>query len=201
MQQGVPVLLASRSGSTLDGLKSCRFDWLEEATYANPFNAASDISALYIVPPEIDDMLSPVRAFIDYALKKGVSRLVLLSTSSIECGGPAHGQIHEYIKSLNVEYGIIRRTFSYYPRLAKFRWTRWLKNSAQQHGSKRTSLKLSFFRLSERAGKFVLPPIMARFLSFRPRILPVLLSVCSRTKSHIILITWFWDQNYSHMMM
>ena len=121
VQQGVPVLLASRSGSTLDGLKSCRFDWLEEATYANPFNAVSDILALYIVPPEIDDMLPPVRAFIDYALEKGVNRLVLVSASSIECGGPAHGQIHEYVKSLNVEYGILRRKFSCLSISANFR--------------------------------------------------------------------------------
>ena len=112
-QQGEPVLLASRSGSSLHDLQACRFDWLDDTTYENPFKVTSGISALYIVPPEIDDMLSPVRAFIDYARGKGVSRFVLLSSSAIESGGPAHGKIHEYIESLNVEYGILRRMSSF----------------------------------------------------------------------------------------
>ncbi|KAL8783444.1 MAG: hypothetical protein Q9195_009386 [Heterodermia aff. obscurata] len=129
-QEGFEVLVASRSGSVPDGIKSCRFDWLDESTYANPFEAASDISALYIVAPRTIDMLTPTKgsveigacmsyfsnanpeiysSFIDYALEKGVKRFVLLSASSIQCGDPAHGKIHEYIKSLNVEYGVLRR--------------------------------------------------------------------------------------------
>ena len=110
-QEGYPLLVASRSGPRTDGIKSCHFDWLDESTYASPFEAASDISALYIVAPRTLDMLTPTKGFIDYALKKGVKRFVLLSASSIECGDPAHGKIHEYIKSLNVEYGVIRRMY------------------------------------------------------------------------------------------
>ena len=57
------------------------------------------------------DMLTPTKAFVSYALEKGVKRFVLLSASLAECGGPApHGQVHEYIKSLGVEYGVLRRT-------------------------------------------------------------------------------------------
>lgn len=111
-ENGVSTLLASRSGSAPEGLRGCRFDWLEESTYENPFNAVSDITAMYIVAPQTLDMLTPAKAFVDYALGKGVNRFVLLSASSIECGGPAHGQIHEYIKSLDVEYGVLRRTFT-----------------------------------------------------------------------------------------
>ena len=110
-QDGFPVLVASRSGSVPDGIESCRFDWFDESTYSNPFKAASDISALYIVAPRALDMLTPTKGFIDHALKKGVKRFVLLSASSIECGDPAHGKIHEYIKSLNVEYGVLRRMY------------------------------------------------------------------------------------------
>ena len=110
-QEGYPVLVTSRSGSTPDGIKGCRFDWLDESTYANPFEAASDISALYIVAPRTLDMLTPTKGFIDYALKKWVKRFVLLSASSIQCGDPAHGKIHEYIRSLNVEYGVLRRMY------------------------------------------------------------------------------------------
>ena len=110
-QEGYPVLVASRSGSKADGINGCHFDWLDKSTYGNPFEAASDISALYIVAPRTLDMLTPTKGFIDYALKKGVKRFVLLSASSIECGDPAHGKIHEYIKSLNVEYGVIRRMY------------------------------------------------------------------------------------------
>ena len=112
-QEGFPVLVASRSGSVADGIKGCRFDWLDESTYANPFEAASDISALYIVAPRSLDVLASTKGFIDYALKKGVKRFVLLSASSIECGDPVHGKVHEYIKSLNVEYGVLRRMYCY----------------------------------------------------------------------------------------
>ena len=110
-QEGFQVLVASRSGAVRDGIKSCRFDWLDESTYSNPFEAASDISALYIVAPRTVDLLTPTKGFVDYALKKGVKRFVLLSASSVQCGDPAHGKIHEYIKSLNVEYGVLRRTY------------------------------------------------------------------------------------------
>ena len=109
-ENGVPFLLASRSGSAPEGLRGCRFDWFDEGTYENPFKAASDITAVYIVAPGTLDMLTPTKAFVDYALGKGVKRMVFLSASLAECGGPAHGQIHEYIKSLDVEYGVLRRT-------------------------------------------------------------------------------------------
>lgn len=111
-QDRVPVILASRSASAPDGLRGCHFDWLNESTYENPFEAASDISAMYIVPPQTPDMFPPTKSFVDYAIVKGVKRFVLLSASAIERGGPAHGKIHEYIKSLNVEYGVLRRTYS-----------------------------------------------------------------------------------------
>lgn len=111
-KEGLPVLVASRSGSAPDGVKSCQFDWLDESTYDNPFEAASDISAMYLVAPRAMDMLTPMEPFIDSAVKKGVKRFVLLSASSIKCGDAAHGKVHEYIKSLNVEYGVIRRMCS-----------------------------------------------------------------------------------------
>ena len=112
-QESFPVLVASRSGSVPNDIKSCRFDWLDESTYPNPFEAASDISALYIVAPQTLDIVTPMKGFIDYALKRGVQRFVLLTASNIECGDPAHGKIHEYIKSLNVDYGVLRRMYLY----------------------------------------------------------------------------------------
>lgn len=112
-QDNIPVLVASRSGSSAGAANSCRFDWTDESTYGNPFEAASDISSLYIVAPEGFDLLKATNPFIDYALKNGVKRLVFLSASSIECGEPVHGKVHEYIKSLGVEYGILRRKCSH----------------------------------------------------------------------------------------
>ena len=112
-QENIPVIVASRSGSAADGVKSCRFDWNDESTYANPFEAASDISSLYIVAPQALHLLNTTKPFIDYALKQGVKRFVFLSASSIECGDPAHGKVHEYIKSLGVEYGVLRRKCSH----------------------------------------------------------------------------------------
>ena len=67
---------------------------------------------MYLVPPQTPEMFPPTKSFVDYAIAKGVKRFVLLSASSIECGGPAHGKIHEYISSLNVDYAVLRRTSS-----------------------------------------------------------------------------------------
>ena len=110
-QEDIPVLMTSRSGSAAPGFASCRFDWLDESTFDNPSKAAPDISALYIVAPQALDLLDSTKPFIDYALKKGVKRFVLLSASSIESGDPAHGKVHEYISTLGVEWGVLRRTY------------------------------------------------------------------------------------------
>lgn len=101
----ITYILASRSS------KDCKFDWLDEATYINPFSKAPDITAVYLIAPGVTDILTPMKKFIDLAGTKGVKRFVLLSASIIDKGGPAHGQVHEYLAGLGVDYAVLRPTW------------------------------------------------------------------------------------------
>jgi festuclavine dehydrogenase len=112
-----PFLVASRSVAIDHPHKQARFDWLKEETYENPFSVASangtgPISTVYLVPPPIFDLAPPMIKFIDFARPKGVRRFVLLSASTIDKGGPAMGQVHEYLANLDgIEYTVLRPTW------------------------------------------------------------------------------------------
>ena len=110
-KQGTPCILASRSGSAPDGFTGCRFDWLDESTYDSPFQLASDVTAVYMVAPLAEDYLAAMKPFTDFAISKGVKRFVLLTSSAIEAGEPAHGKVHEYLVQKGVDYGVLRPTW------------------------------------------------------------------------------------------
>ncbi|KAJ7731109.1 hypothetical protein DFH07DRAFT_755774 [Mycena maculata] len=103
-----PVLLANRSGNVPAPFKGARFDWLDTSTYKIPFEADSNIDRVYIIAPGVTDMFPPMKAFIDFAVERGVKRFVLLSAGLLEPGGPAMGKAHEYLDTLNVEYCALR---------------------------------------------------------------------------------------------
>lgn len=110
-QQGTPTLIASRSGPGIYGFAGCKFDWMDESTYGNPFTQASHITAIYLVGPMILDKSPPVKKFIDYSVEQGVKRFVLLSASALEPGGPSEGTIHQYLIDRKVEYSVLRPTW------------------------------------------------------------------------------------------
>ncbi|KAF7348539.1 NAD(P)-binding protein [Mycena venus] len=108
LQAKQPVVLATRSGKVPAPFSGVRFDWLDSSTYNIPFDAYSDIDRIYIVAPPVMDMFPPMKAFIDYAVERGVKRFVLLSAGVLEIGGPSMGKAHEYLDSLKVEYCALR---------------------------------------------------------------------------------------------
>ncbi|KGO43771.1 Ergot alkaloid biosynthesis protein [Penicillium expansum] len=112
-----PFLVASRSVDLNYPHKQVHFDWLDEKSYETPFShVAADgmqpISTVYLVPPPVFDLAPPMLRFIDFARPRGVRRFVLLSASTIDLGGPAMGQMHEYLaKLLDIEYAVLRPTW------------------------------------------------------------------------------------------
>jgi festuclavine dehydrogenase len=124
-QSNTPFLLASRSASSPESSPSpypqAKFDWLDESTYVTPFDESvqktgHEVSAVYLVAPPVTDMLPPMKAFIDLAVRdKKVQRVVLLSASSLEKGGVAMGKVHEYVEKLagevGFEYAVLRPTW------------------------------------------------------------------------------------------
>lgn len=117
LERNVPVLLTSRRGQA--GIpapfKGIAFDWKDQSTYANPFNADAAIDRVYFVIPPLElltlvDPFSAVKDFIDFAREKGVKRFVTVSAALIEKSmtHTIHGQTHEYLATCGVDYCILR---------------------------------------------------------------------------------------------
>ena len=100
---GRSVRAVSRAG---DGARSVRFDWLDPTTFAA---ASQDIEAAYLLAPSgVSDVLSSMKPFIDRLLEAGVGRLVLLSASSLEPGGPMMGAVHAYLAANAPSWVVLR---------------------------------------------------------------------------------------------
>ena len=105
------VLVASRSGSVPAPFNGVKFDWSDSSTFENPFNVDPKIDKLYLIAPPIFDSLPVVKPFIDFAISKGVKRIVHGSSSAMDKGDIVDGKIHEYIVDCGVDYAIIRPTW------------------------------------------------------------------------------------------
>jgi ergot alkaloid biosynthesis protein len=103
-ERGLVPRIASRTAG--EGLT--RFDWMDSATFAP---AVEGIESVYLVAPATADPLMAMRPFLDVALRSGVQRLVFLSSSSLEEGGPMHGQVHQYIKQNAPTWVVLRPTW------------------------------------------------------------------------------------------
>lgn len=81
-------------------------DWLDEGTWAA---ALKGIESVYIVAPsnDVDPGATLVR-FAEQAQQFGVSRFVLLSGSLVEAGGPAMGQLHEWLAEHAIDWAVLR---------------------------------------------------------------------------------------------
>ncbi|KAH8599569.1 agroclavine dehydrogenase [Bisporella sp. PMI_857] len=114
----IPFLVASRSTSSSSPYTQAQFDYQDEKTYTNILmnapakNGLQPVSMVWLVPPPIFDLAPPMIKFVNSALESGVKRFVLLSASEIEKGGPAMGQVHEHLDSLEgVDYAVLRPTW------------------------------------------------------------------------------------------
>ena len=108
---GRSVRAASRAG---DGARSVRFDWLDPTTFES---ASKDIGAAYLLAPSgVSDVLAAMKPFIDHLLAAGVGRLVLLSASSLEPGGP----MITATDSRTMQSGDIRPDFGLYNIMGTF---------------------------------------------------------------------------------
>jgi ergot alkaloid biosynthesis protein len=100
---GRTVRAASRTG---DGTSLIRFDWFDPTTFEL---ASKDITAAYLLAPSgVYEVLSSMKPFIDHLLEAGVGRLVLLSASSLEPGGPMMGAVHSYLAANAPSWTVLR---------------------------------------------------------------------------------------------
>lgn len=85
---GKPCRIASRHAEV-------PFDWTAPDTWAA---ALEGVEAVYLVAPmAVDDPYSRMIEFLKLAKGQGVRRFVLLSMALLPAGGPAHGQVHQWL--------------------------------------------------------------------------------------------------------
>lgn len=103
-EAGIDVVAGSRSASSSAG--EVKFDWSDERTHAN---ALAGVDAVYLVAPALVlDPVTPMLDFVRRAVGAGARRFVLLSSSAIDEGGPAMGQVHAALKGLAPEWAVLR---------------------------------------------------------------------------------------------
>jgi uncharacterized protein YbjT (DUF2867 family) len=99
----IPCVAASRSAS---GVGEVTFDWSDPVTWEY---AIRDVDAAYLIAPMgMSDPASLMIQFIEVARLEGVRRFVLLSASILPAGGPAMGQVHQFLQSSGAEWAVLR---------------------------------------------------------------------------------------------
>jgi ergot alkaloid biosynthesis protein len=101
-EQGAPTVGTSRQGG--DG--RVRFDWTDRSTWDGSLDGA--VSAYLVAPMGVGDPASIMIEFTQTAITRGVVRFVLLSASLLEVGGPAMGQVHQWLAQSGAEWAVLQ---------------------------------------------------------------------------------------------
>ena len=103
-ENGLACRVAARGVTAADGTRA--FDWTRSDTWNG---ALEDVSAVYLVAPAIDgDPAGIVIDFARLAIERGMRRFVLLSASLLPAGGPAMGQVHQWLEQNAPEWTVLR---------------------------------------------------------------------------------------------
>ncbi|WP_432543690.1 NAD(P)H-binding protein [Kineococcus sp. SYSU DK002] len=100
-RQGATARTAGRSRAA-----DVRFDWTDPATHG-PAVAGAD--RVYLVAPTGEpDPAALVEPFLGTALRAGVRRVVLLSSSAVEPGDPGLGQVDSLVRERAPQWAVLR---------------------------------------------------------------------------------------------
>ncbi|CAL9658078.1 NAD(P)H azoreductase [Streptomyces sp. enrichment culture] len=103
---GHRVRAAGRRAAPVPGADPVRFDWYDAATHDA---AVTGTDRVYLVPPVGDpDPAAVMLPFLERAHAAGVRRAVLLSSSAVEAGGPAVGEVHRALPGLIEQWAVLR---------------------------------------------------------------------------------------------
>lgn len=96
--QGVAYRAATRGGEPA-------FDWTAPETWDA---ALEGVASVYLVaPPTVDDPYSKMTEFLKTATREGGRRFVFLGMASLPAGGPAHGQVHQWLKDNSDDWSVL----------------------------------------------------------------------------------------------
>jgi uncharacterized protein YbjT (DUF2867 family) len=101
--RGVSTRLATR---TPKASGQVRFDWADRGTHGD---ALRGVSAVYLIAPMgVPDPARLVAPFLDEALRRGVRRVVQLSSSAVAEGTPGLGAVHHLVRTTVPEWTVLR---------------------------------------------------------------------------------------------
>ena len=83
-----------------------RFDWADPAPHAAAVAGAD--RAYLVAPTGVADPAPLVDAFLDTALRAGLRRAVLLSSSAVAAGDPGLGEVHALVRERVPEWAVLR---------------------------------------------------------------------------------------------
>ncbi len=102
-ERGVTVRTATRRPRSASDV---RFDWADPTTHAP---ALRGVSAVYLVAPVDDaDPVPAVGPFLQEAVRRGVRRVVALSSSALPAGTPGLGAVHALVAATVPEWAVLR---------------------------------------------------------------------------------------------
>lgn len=97
-ENGVAHRAASRHGHP-------HFDWTAPETWDA---ALAGVTSVYLVaPPTVDDPYSKMIDFLKVANKDAARRFVFLGMASLPAGGPAHGQVHQWLADHSADWAVL----------------------------------------------------------------------------------------------
>ncbi|WP_199443613.1 NAD(P)H-binding protein [Umezawaea beigongshangensis] len=102
-EQGAVARIATRT--PVDG-EHVRFDWADPGTHDA---ALSGVDRVYLIAPiGVVDAVPVVEPFLARALRAGVRRVVLLSSSAVPEGAPGLGALHHLVRTTVPEWTVLR---------------------------------------------------------------------------------------------
>ncbi|KAF6745062.1 NmrA family protein [Ephemerocybe angulata] len=111
---GKNVVIGSRNGLVPDGYDSVKLDWDDPSTLEAPFANGQTYQSVYLVSPlglGVVDICKNIIAFIDVAVKHGVSRFVLLSGSMVDKAGEyGVAKVHQYLEEKKLDHFVLQPT-------------------------------------------------------------------------------------------
>ena len=112
-ERGADVRLASRRAPA-DDPGHVRFDWADERTHDG---ALDGVTAAYLVAPaHVTDPAPLMEAFVTRALRHGVRRFVLLSSSAITEDMPGLGAVARLLRERAPEWAVLDPALPHSPR-------------------------------------------------------------------------------------
>lgn len=101
-EAGIEVVIGTRAPN---GPQDRRFDWADPSSAM----AFSGCEAAYLVAPtDRTDHLAVMRPLLEEAMRRGVQRFVLLSSSLLEPGGPMMGEVHAWLAKSAPDWTVLR---------------------------------------------------------------------------------------------